>query len=127
MKLNLLDIKDGGVIEQQRVVMVAIEDCDLGHYMLAIAPRISENSFSSKVSVIKWLNNIALKKGDFVVVYFKGGETKSKKNDNGSTTYFLYWDIERSISDFSNSCCVLLEATWEAKDIQVDSKEGDNI
>ncbi|MCQ2336011.1 MAG: hypothetical protein MJ010_02375 [Paludibacteraceae bacterium] len=127
MKLDLLDIKDGGIVGQQRVVMVAYEDCDLGHYMLAITQKMSENSFSSKLSTIKWLNNIELKKGDIVVVYFKGGETKSKKNDSGSITYFLYWDIEKTFQDFSNSCCVLLETTWVAKDIQVDSKEGDNI
>ena len=125
MKLSLLEIKDVGVDNQERLVIGALDDCDLGHYFVAIAPKVSETAFSSELLAIKWLNNLEIKKGDFVVVYFKKGETKSKKNANDSTTYFVYWDLEKPLSEYSNCCCVLLEADWSAKELCDTKDEGD--
>ena len=51
MDIEILYIKDNGVLDKERVVLLVKEDCDLGHYILATSHINSDTStFSSKIN-----------------------------------------------------------------------------
>lgn len=112
MRLQLNKIKDLQDADNRRLIINVAEDCDLGHYILMLNPNVDGESFSSDIKATKWLDNMLVKKGDMVVVYFKEGDLKKKENEDGSATYFLYWPIQDYLKDWQRYTLVLLEASW---------------
>ena len=114
MDIEIMYIKDNGVIDKERVVLLVKENCDLGHYILATSQIMPEtNTFSSKISNVYWFPDREMKKGDKVIVYTKQGINNKKENEDQTTSYFFYWGMDTPLnSQNDNACIVVLNVSW---------------
>lgn len=114
MKLDLREVKERGTMEE-RVVLVAKEDCDIGRYFVFTTRKTTGESFSAAVKNPFWLADKKVSKGDFVVLYTKVGSSSSKINDDKTTSHFYFRNLTSPI--YTNGEIVLLvEAnTWKVE------------
>lgn len=130
MKVRLAKILDYGDSENERILIEVSDDCDLGNYILALSNVVDENSISNKIESVYWLENKELKKGDIVVVYTKrqGSSIKKIVNNSGVTSYFLFWNLDTTLSNKQDKKVVCLETTWTTMKIEnsdaIQQKEG---
>lgn len=117
MKLEIAYIKDSGNLEKERTVFKVTQPTNLGIYLVSLSAETSENTFSSHIRNVYWLPDQELKPGDLVVLYTKKGEKRSTINEDGSTTYFYYWGLEKPMNSVEKTCVVLLEASWRIKGV----------
>lgn len=112
MDLKILNIKDPGDKEKERVVLSVMADINLGDYLIAHSFTIEEVRISSILEDIMWFPDQELKKGDQVVVYTKAGEKNKITNSDGSTSYFYYWDLSNPIGTDDLAAVIIFEADW---------------
>jgi hypothetical protein len=93
MSLRITHVRENGDIEKERVVMRAESDTDVGSYIMLNCDRISEEQVESgDIPSSYWFEDKAIKKGDFVVLYTKAGQSSEKTNESGFTSHFFYWN-----------------------------------
>ncbi len=130
MKVRLAKILDYGDSENERILIEVLDDCDLGNYILALSNVVDENSISNKIESVYWLENKELKKGDIVIVYTKrqGASIKKIENNSGVTSFFLFWNLDTTLSNKQDKKVVCLETTWTTMKIEntdaIQQKEG---
>ena len=94
MKINIQTIVDRGVLDKERVVFEVQEDDFLGGYLVLKTKKTGESTVSSITRGTYWFPDKDVKKGDLVVLYTKKGVNTEKKNTDGTTTHFYYWQKE---------------------------------
>lgn len=114
MELVIEYIRDAGDIEKERIVFKAEQDTQLGKYLLAESYELDESRFSSSLKNVYWFPDQELKAGDRVILYTKKGERNVSINEDGSTDYFFYWNLEEPHLKGDKPCIVLLDAKWKA-------------
>ena len=83
-----------------------------------------------KIESVYWLENKELKKGDIVIVYTKrqGASIKKIENNSGVTSFFLFWNLDTTLSNKQDKKVVCLETTWTTMKIEntdaIQQKEG---
>jgi NAD+--asparagine ADP-ribosyltransferase len=107
MNVKILYIKDKSDIDNERIVLYANEDCDIGNYMIFDTYSIGEG-ISTKIRHTYWFPDKKIKKGDKIIIYTKKGKNSSKENSL-STSHFFYWGIDRAIWIKEEECAVLME------------------
>ena len=112
MKIKLSEIKDPGNPEKERIVATVLSDTDLGGYILAETQETSDETISSELKNVKWLEDQPLKVGDMVIIYTKSGKNGKIINVDGSTSYFYYWALDNPIGNKENVGVILYEAEW---------------
>lgn len=117
MKLEIAYIKDSGNLEKERTVFRVAQPTNLGLYLVSQSVETSGTTFSSDIKNVYWLPDQELKIGDLVVLYTKKGEKSSTINEDGSTTYFYYWGLDKPLTSIEKSCVVLIEASWRIKGV----------
>ena len=110
MDLRIKRIVNGGDYNGERVVISVRNTVDIGQFILACTRRLGD-SISSKIRNPLWFPDQEMNEGDLVVVYSKKGVKWIKENEDGTRTYFLYWNHENSV--------------WNNGDIPVLLKIGD--
>ena len=84
----------------------------------------------NKIESVYWLENKELKKGDIVIVYTKrqGASIKKIENNSGVTSFFLFWNLDTTLSNKQDKKVVCLETTWTTMKIEntdaIQQKEG---
>lgn len=68
--------------------------------------------FSGSVPHCYWFTDLKIKSGDTVVLYTKVGKRSEKKNDNGSTSYFFYWELDKPTLQDDRFIPVLIKGEW---------------
>lgn len=98
MSVELSGIERAGDIDQERVVLRATADADIGEYAIfnGRAARTG-NVMAGPVPNVYWFVDKEIKKGDIVVLYSKDGENSEKTNDDGTKSYFFYWRRQNPI------------------------------
>ena len=104
-----IKIVNTGDIKNERVVLKALEDFDIGYYIIARSSLLSENKISDSIDNVFWLPAQIIKKDDLVVLYTRKGSNSNRQNDNGSKTYFYYLNLENPIYEKPIDCAILLE------------------
>ena len=122
MILNIQSIKDVGTYEKERIIMSVQHDGDVGGCLIALSQKRSENSISAHLDHVYWIPNQEVKENDLIVIYSKKGQRNSLNNDDGSTTYFFYWGLEKSFSE-ADKALVLFDAKWTYKLIEEDKEQ----
>lgn len=114
MKIKFLYIKDNGVLDKERVVLLVEEDCDLGHYLIATSHfKPDAGTFSSKIKNVFWFPDREVKKGDKIIVYTKKGIHNKQENEDQTTSHFFYWGIEAPLNSKNDETCVVVfNASW---------------
>jgi hypothetical protein len=112
MTLELYRIRERGNIGQERVVLVARDDVDVGGMVLC-RTRSERSDIYPDIYDAFWLPDVNVAKGDFVAIYSKAGTTGSKVGTDGKTTHFFYWHRDRPIWDAKDVAAVLMSiSTW---------------
>lgn len=112
MKLEIKYIKDRGTAEE-RVVLIANEDCDIGKYFVFTSKKIGEKISYTNLKKPFWFPDKFVKKGDLVILYTKAGSSSFKVNKDGSSSHFYYRGLS-SPALMENQFALLVEAnTWK--------------
>lgn len=112
MKIKLVEIKDPGNKDKERVILKVLNDTDLGGYMLAVSLEEVDQSISTNLKNVMWMEDQPLKAGDLVVVYTKEGNNGKIANTDGSTSYFYYWSLTKPIGLTKDAGVLLYEVDW---------------
>lgn len=131
MKIEFTDIQSFGDTDNERIRFKVTEACNLGDYIIALSEKKGEGRISSKLEHIKWLSDVDMKTNDLVIVYStrKGSGVKQLHNEDGTSSYFVFWNLEHSLTEFVGKSVVYIEAFWNSIDFESlmkeDSGEGE--
>jgi len=113
MEIVISSIGDKGNINNERIGLKVLRDCDLKYFQLFKTHFVKEG-FYNRAYASYWFTPQTAKAGDLIVVYTKKGDDSIKKNSDGTTTYFLYWGLNEPIFTGSNKGVVLAQIEdWE--------------
>jgi hypothetical protein len=116
MKLAIRYVTEHGVLKDERIVLKAMDDVDVGAYMLADTTYISESEVSNKLRHTFWIPDKEVEQGDLVVIYTKEGKDSTKLNKSGSKTHFFYWGLARTIWNKDEDSAALFHVgDWSSK------------
>jgi hypothetical protein len=105
------DIGDG----QERLVLEAAADTDLGFYIL-FRTRLVGSGVSNRLEESFWFPDKIIKAGDKAVIY-TGRGAESANTSGGATTYFYYWNLEKSLWNDNDSVPLLVSLEgWDYYD-----------
>jgi hypothetical protein len=90
MSLKITSIADRGDPKKERLVMRVLADTDVGEYVAFRT--IGDNALATTdVQDVFWFPDQPVRKGDYVVLYSRVGQYKTKALKAGSTSHFFYW------------------------------------
>jgi hypothetical protein len=117
--LKIRTIADIKSYNNERVVLDVLDD-DNAHFYLVMDTTYNKNhTISNELRHTYWFFDQKVKKGDVVVLYTKNGTNSSTLNPNGSTTYFYYWNLGKSIWNDDGDGAVLFHISeWTTKRVQ---------
>jgi hypothetical protein len=108
MKVKIKYIKEKGNQDKEKIVMIAMDDCNIGDYLL-MDTTYDDNMISNKLRHTFWFPDKKIKKGDLVILYTKKGTDSEKINETGNKSHFFYWDLEKTIWNEEKDCAVLFQ------------------
>lgn len=112
MKIKLVEIKDPGNKDKERIILKVLNETDLGNYLIVVSTEETDQTISTDLRNVKWLDDQPLKVGDLVVIYTKSGNKGKIENSDGSVSYFYYWSLEEPIGDVKDAGVLLFETSW---------------
>lgn len=116
MNVEIRSIRNPGELEDERLVLRVLRDCDIGRYFTFDTTYTEDGRVSNLVRHPYWFPDKEVKAGDLVVVYTKTGRQSQKVNNDGSTSHFFYRGIDRTIWNQERDCAVVLEISdWKSK------------
>lgn len=119
MKLSIIGVRSASSIAAERILIRARNDTDIGEYLLADTTYEGETQVSNKLRHILWLPDREVSRGDLIVVYTKDGIDKSRENESGNLTHFIYWGLSRAIWNESGDAATLFHISdWQFKKIE---------
>lgn len=115
MDLEIRRIVNVGEYNRERIIISVKNSVDIGSFILACTKR-KEKSISSKIRNPFWFPDKVMNEGDLVVVYSKKGVNRVQENDDGSKTYFLYWNLSTPLWNQDEIPVLLEVAGWTLQD-----------
>ena len=117
MKLKISSVADKGTLKDERIIIKATTDADVGDFVLF---QTGFNKDTSEVTThvyhAYWFPWKKISAGDLVVVYTKSGTGSEKKLKERGTAHFFYWGLPSPIWNTTERAPVLLyTAEWESK------------
>jgi hypothetical protein len=91
MALSISTIKGIGDLTNERVVLIADSETDIGKYLL-LQTMGDEQAIYALTYASFWFPDKMVEEGDYVVLYTKKGSQKNKDRSDGKKTHFFYWD-----------------------------------
>jgi len=114
MNIEIVNIIDRGEANKERLWLKVLSSTNLSYFIVFDTTYTSDNSISNLQRHAYWFNPKEVRGGDYVVLYTKPGKNSEEKNDDGSTTHFLYWGLDKTIWNKQGDCAVLFELkTWQ--------------
>lgn len=118
MKLSIKSVKEHGDLPKERIILKALENVDIGNYMIADTTYIDEEQVSNKLRHTFWLPDVKVCKDDLIVLYTKAGNESVQKNKSGNKTYFFYWDLGLTIwNKEEDAAAIFLVNSWISKKV----------
>lgn len=116
MKVEIRAIRESGVTNKERLVLKVMHDDDIGYYAVFNTALTEEGQVSNSVRHAYWFPDKKVSAGDLVVLYTKSGVQTETKNENGTTSHFFYWGLDKNIWHKKRSSAVLLHIdNWKSK------------
>lgn len=107
MRLEIIGVKDKGLLQRERLVLRASDTGDAGNFIILSTLASSDGlPFSGSPKAAFWMPDVIVQKGDFIVLYTKSGTSSSKVGSKGKTTYFHYIAKDESIWSDNSSAVV---------------------
>lgn len=114
MKIKVSSIADPGDLAKERLVLKVLEPADLVRFVISDTTYIDRDHISNELRHIFWFPPQSVSPSDQVVVYTKAGTNSSRREPNGTTTYFYYWNLARTVWNQAQDCAVVFElADWQ--------------
>jgi hypothetical protein len=110
MRLKFLYFRNLGSLKDERLILEATSNIDLGLFII-LRNGISKNSVTTSVKDVYWFPDLLIKAGEKVVIYTKKGKIKEKVLDSGKKTYFFYWGKDESIWSKQDTALVIMESS----------------
>jgi hypothetical protein len=115
MTLKLINIENAGNLNDERVVLRASADVNIGKYILLRARTSPDNRvYSGPIPSAYWFETITIKASAFVVLYTKSG-VRSQKAENGIDSHFFYWGSASPIWTPAFRPTLIQAMNWEWK------------
>jgi hypothetical protein len=116
MTLQLFNIESAGDLNNERVVLRATADTNIGRYIVLRARTSPENKvYSGPIPSAFWFDTITVKASAFVVLYSKQGLRSEKAGDNGVVSHFFYWGLDTPAWTPQFKPVVIQAINWEWK------------
>jgi len=114
MKFKIINIREPGNIEKERVVIEVLEDGNVGTLVISSTVLQTENSVSPKIKNPYWIPDQEVKKGDLIVVYSKKGKRNNRKNSDNTSSYFFYIGVEYALYEGGEDTAVVFDiGNWK--------------
>jgi hypothetical protein len=113
MKLKISSFADAGQQSNERLVIRAETDADVGEYLVMCSSTSSEGNATAGRKVAYWFPDKEVKSGDLVVLYSKSGTQSEKKLQSGATAHFFYWGVDKPLWVSGNGAVLLLALEWK--------------
>jgi hypothetical protein len=109
MKLRILSVHNGGDYDNEYVMLEAVENCNIGFYMLADSTYVNPLQVSDKLRHIYWMPHQKVESGERVSVWTKPGTNTIKINDAGVVIHRLFWGLNTAVWNDEGDCAVLFQ------------------
>lgn len=125
MKVALKNIYGSGELERERIVLKALDDCDIGTYAILAARRgsTSQTVEGGPIAHCFWWPDKKVKEDDLIVLYTKKGTPSVKENVSGTTSHFFYWDLLEPVWK-QDRVAVLVEIGRQWAQLAVDEEDA---
>lgn len=111
MDIKILSIKDAGDLDNERIVLQATNDCNIGDYIVFDTTYDGE-FVSNKLRNSYWFPDEKIKKNDKVILYTKQGNEKLKENISGFNSHFFYWDLKKTVWNENEDCAIVVKIEY---------------
>ncbi|KQN34312.1 hypothetical protein ASE92_11925 [Pedobacter sp. Leaf41] len=112
MKLEIRNVSDRGT-KEERVVLLAKEDCDIGKYLVFITRKNGESVIYTSLKEPYWFPDKVVSRGDLVILYTKKGTSSFKENKDNSKSHFYYRNLDTALLTASNFAFIIEANTWQ--------------
>ena len=109
MKLKIVSVHGHGDYDEEYVMLKAIENCDIGDYVLADSTYLDSELVSNKLRHMFWIPDKEIKSGDFVAVWTKKGKQTVGSTTGGETLHRYFWGLDTAVWNDAGDVAVLLE------------------
>jgi hypothetical protein len=114
MSLQFLRVEGAGDLSQERVVLRASTDVDIGVYAVFRCVSNEEGKvLSGPILCAYWFADRLIKKDDWVILYSKRGTRSQKEGNDGPSSYFYYWGLENPIWTKQTAVVVAPTRGWK--------------
>ena len=114
MNIQIESIANPGDLQNERLVLKAMKDVDIGDFILLHTGR-RDDSPTTWVKNTYWFPNKAVKAGDLIVIYSKLGTQSEKELASGSKAHFFYWGQRYALWMGAESAGVVVNAAeWKS-------------
>ncbi len=114
MKAKVQSVHNHGDANAEFVLIAVNEDCDIGNFILADTSYLSSGTVSNKLRHMYWIPDRKVKKGDFVSIHTREGQSFDKTLDTGAKLYHFYWGLKSAVWNDTGDCAALFEiAHWQ--------------
>jgi hypothetical protein len=115
MNLEIRSFADVGDLLNERIVLKALTDLDVGGYaVFRSGVGTNGRTPTSGRKTAYWFPDEEVKANDLVVLYTKRGSRSAKPMEGGRTAYFFYWGKDEVLWNDDKFGAVLLEVSaWQ--------------
>ncbi len=113
MQLELKNFADAGVLDKERLIIRVLADINIGSYVVLRSKKSDSGKPISGTKDAYWFPDVAVNRGDLIVLYTKRG-TSSKKPLDGRDAHFYYWSQSSPFwgADKNNTAVLLDVESW---------------
>jgi hypothetical protein len=114
MKLEIVGILERGVSGKERLHLRALADTTLSFFVVfATEYTPTRDGLNRFPTAVYWFPPKPVKAGDHVVLLTGMGADSERKNDDGTTSYFFYWNRPTAVWNQTGKCATLFEmSNW---------------
>jgi hypothetical protein len=92
MKLKILQVQNKGSAADEYVLLEALADCCLNHYLIADTTYGQDGVISNKKRHLYWFPHISVKQGQRIILHSGHGKDRVCTSLEGETTHDFYWN-----------------------------------
>lgn len=112
MNVVINTIADKGSIQNERVVVKALVDVDIGRYGIFRTGK-SATGITNSVYNTYWFPDRQVRAGDLIVLYTKAGVYSVKRNLDGSDAHFYYWGLSAPLWNGNFGTVIVSTPEWQ--------------
>ena len=110
MDIAINAIQQQGDHTKEYVILYVKADCNIGEYLLTDDTFDRTGLPSNKHRHVFFFPDMAVKAGEYLVLWTKVGKYKEGKTTDGATAHYFYWNLKEAVWNDAGDCAHLLKA-----------------